>query len=314
MWNVLQTVFGQMMIVLCMLLVGYFFNRRQWVSQEAEAVLSKLVTKLFLPALTFNTFLTRCTVENLREDWTLLLYGGVICLVSIAVSYPLSGWMARDDRYLAGVMRYAISFPNTGGVAYPLMLSMYGTMGLFRFNLFSLINLVFCYSWGIAQFSPETEQTTPLQKLKKVFNPNFVAILLGGALGLTGVAAALPGAFYEGLERLGSCYTPVALLLAGYVIADYPLREAFGDKKVYLMTALRLVLLPLSGLLVLKLLGVSDTVMLMACMTLVCPCGMNVVVFPASYGQSSRFGASLVLSSSVLSVITVPLLFALFCG
>ena len=314
MWSAFQTVFGQMMIILCLLLIGYVFNRKGWAPRETESVLSRLITRIFLPALSFNTFLTRCTVKNLSENWSLLLYGGLLCLISIAVSYPIAKVLARGDRYLAGVLRYSISFPNTGGVAIPLTLAIYGTMGLFQFSLFTLVNVIFCYSWGLAQFMPDMQEATFRQKLAKVCNPNCVAMLIGGIMGLTGLGEVLPQVFYDGVGKLVDCYTATALLLTGFVIADYPLRRIFGDKLVYVMTALRLVVLPLVSLAVMKLLGASEVMMAMACLLLCSPCGMNVVIFPAAYGQSSRFGASFVLISSALSVVTVPLLFALFCG
>lgn len=46
-------------------------------------------------------------------------------------------------------------------------------------------------------------------------------------------------------------------------------------------------------------------------LTFSCPSGMNVVVFPASYGQDCKTGASIVLLSCLGSVITVPILYAL---
>ena len=41
------------------------------------------------------------------------------------------------------------------------------------------------------------------------------------------------------------------------------------------------------------------------------PSGMNVVVFPASYGQDCETGASIVMISSLGSILTVPVLYAL---
>lgn len=308
------TVFGQMMIVLALLAAGYILNRFRLIPKEAELVLSRLVTMLFLPALTLNTFLSRCTVENLSQNWTLVLYGGAMVLIVLLCSYPLGKLLSGGDSYLAGIIRYCVTHPNTGGVGTPLVLAMFGTMGLFQLNLFTFLSNVICYSWGISQLLPGDGKKTLKQTIRGLFNPNFLMMLLGGLLGLTGIAAKLPDAVFDGLTRLGTCYPVCSLILTGFVIADYRPKEIFSDKRVYAMTALRLVILPLVILTVFKIFHASETLMLMVCLTVVCPCGMNVVVYPAAYRQDSRFGASLVLISSTLAVVTVPLLYALFCG
>jgi len=41
------------------------------------------------------------------------------------------------------------------------------------------------------------------------------------------------------------------------------------------------------------------------------PSGMNVVVFPASYGQDCKTGASIVLLSCAGSILSVPVLYAI---
>lgn len=305
-------VLGQMMIVLILLLVGYIFNRKKLTPTATETVLPKLVTQLFLPALTLNTFLTRCTVENLQLYDPFVLYGGIVAVAMVALSYPISRLMSPKDSYQAGVVRYCVSFPNTGAVAVPLVIAMFGTLGNFQLSLFLLVNSILTYSWGIAQLvPPEGQRKTFWQKIRGLLNPVFICMIIGGVLGVTGVAAKLPTFLYDGLDRVGTCYTVSALFLTGYIIADYKPKEIFGDKRVYIMTALRLIILPAIVLAVMKLLHVSDLLMKIACLYVVCPCGMNTVVYPAAYRRDSRFGASLVLTSSALSVITVPLIYAL---
>jgi predicted permease len=106
-------------------------------------------------------------------------------------------------------------------------------------------------------------------------------------------------------------YAPLSLLLAGYTIADYPLSEMFHLPKSYLFTALRLLVYPLIAVLLVKLVGGDLFMATMAVIAFSGPSGMNVVVFPASYGQNCETGASIVMVSSLGSILTVPLLYAL---
>ena len=60
-----------------------------------------------------------------------------------------------------------------------------------------------------------------------------------------------------------------------------------------------------------KIIGLSAQIAMLAVFAFSCPSGMNVVVFPASYGQDCKTGASIVLISSLGSILTVPVLYAL---
>ncbi len=85
----------------------------------------------------------------------------------------------------------------------------------------------------------------------------------------------------------------------------------FHLPKTYLFTSLRLLVFPLVAVLLVKLVGGDLLMATMAVIAFSGPSGMNVVVFPASYGQNCETGASIVMISSLGSILTVPLLYAL---
>ena len=66
-------------------------------------------------------------------------------------------------------------------------------------------------------------------------------------------------------------------------------------------------------LVVLKVSGTSQMIFILTTLNFACPCGVNVVVYPAAFGQDTRPGAGVVLVSSMLAVFTIPLLYALAC-
>lgn len=121
----------------------------------------------------------------------------------------------------------------------------------------------------------------------------------------------MPGLVLDFVGDLGNMYAPLSLLLAGYTIADYPLSEMFHLPKSYVFTVLRLLVYPLLAVGLVKLIGGDLLMATMAVIAFSGPSGMNVVVFPASYGQNCETGASIVMISSLLSILTVPLLYAL---
>ncbi|MBR5479926.1 MAG: hypothetical protein IKU84_07075, partial [Clostridia bacterium] len=110
----------------------------------------------------------------------------------------------------------------------------------------------------------------------------------------------------------GACQGPVAMILAGFVIGGYNLKELLLDGKVYLATLFRLILIPAVMLLVLKALGAGEELMVLTLIAFGTPLGLNTIVFPAAYGGETKTGASMAMISHTLSVITIPLMYLVF--
>jgi len=305
------TTLAQMCRILFFLIVGYMFNKLHLVPRTAEPVLSKFVALLFIPSLTFYSNLVECNLTSLGQYSQWVLIGGALWLGCTLIGAATTRFFGGDNAYLRGVYRYAFGFPNTGAVGTPLILSLFGTAGLFKYGLFTFINGVMTYAWGVQQMQPQKEKMTLRVFLKNFFNLNFIAMISGMLLGLLGGKEWMPEFALKIFSDLGGCYVPVALLLTGFSIADYSFSEVFGNVKIYLYTAMRLLILPGLVLMVLYAFQAPYMLAVMAALVYACPCGMNVVVFPASYGQECKDGASMVLISSMCSIITVPLIYAL---
>lgn len=63
-----------------------------------------------------------CRLDSLASYGVLVLVGGVFCLLSVGLSYPMSRLFSKEP-YEQGVYRYALAVPNTGAVGTPLMLA-----------------------------------------------------------------------------------------------------------------------------------------------------------------------------------------------
>jgi len=304
-------VFSQMAGLFALLLIGYWTNRSKKFPKEAENVLAQLSTKLFLPALLFSTFLVECTLENLMKYSGWILYGTLFTLICILIAILLARPMARGESYVEKVYRYALVFPNAGGFATPIIMVLWGAEVFFQYQLFMLPLNVFCYSWGVAQLMPDSQQRNLSERLGNFCNPVFIATFLGMVLGLTGIKEYLPEFLHNTLQGLSNCYTPVTLILTGFIIGDYHVKEILVNKISYVFATLRLLVIPGMFLLALRLLHAPDMLCVITCLVYACPCGMNTVVYPAAYNEDTCPGASLVLITSVLSVFSIPLLYTL---
>ena len=299
--------------------IGFVLRATDILPHDAGKVMAKLITWVFYPALCFTTMAKYCTVETLSKHATNLTLSvcGVALAMSIAI--PLSHLFVREKCAERGIYAYALAFANSAYMGDPLVLALFGDEILSYYKMYCLPITITIYIWGISVLVPHREGKQ--NPFKKLLNPPMVAMLLGIVAGLTGLGAHLPTFLVSTLDSLKGCMGPTAMLLVGFTVASYPMREMLSKKGVYVASILRLTAIPaviIATLFALKTLAnhafglaINNTVLFLSFFAIATPLGLNTVVFPESFGGNPKTGASMALVSHTLGVLTLPLLFAL---
>jgi predicted permease len=269
--------------------------------------------------LSRNGLAKYCTVQTLSTHAANLALSVCGVALAMAIAIPLSRVFVREGGAERGIYAYALAFANSAYMGDPLVLSLFGDEMLSYYKMYCLPITITIYIWGISVLVPKTQGKS--NPLKKLLNPPMVAMLLGIAVGLSGLGAHMPEFLTSTLSSLKSCMGPTAMLLVGFTVASYPIREMLNKKGVYAASLLRLTAIPaviIAALFGLKTLAnalfgltVDNTVLLLAFFAIATPLGLNTVVFPESFGGNPKTGASMALVSHTLGVLTLPLLFAL---
>lgn len=288
--------------------IGFLVSKCNVAPKNTGIVLSKVENYIFMPAQVFVTFMTYCTVESLTANYRFTLFSILCIAISLLMGYPLSYLLCRDGKN-RGIYRYALVFANYGYLGNSVVPQILGQEYLYPYLLFTLpINLT-AYLWGMGQMMPAgVEKTNPL---KRLLNPVIIALLSGAVVGLTGIGKFLPSFVVGTLNDLSACMGPLAMILTGFIIGGYDWKELLQDKKVYVMTFLRLTVLPAILVAVVYFLGGDHQVLTMVLIAFGAALGMNTVIFTAAYGGDTKPGASMAMISHVGAVITVPLMYAL---
>ena len=291
--------------LMCFFAMGFVIYRRKIVPEDAPQTLSRLLTTLFCPALTLNSMAANLDRASLRTNAGLILTGAILISVGIVVSRILSRWLAGDDADLRAILHYNLLYSNYGYIGYPMILGIFGEAALSRFLLFVLpvgisINLYGRIAVeGGGRFS-----------IRSLLNPLFLSMVLGLIIGVAGIP--LPGVFVDVLSTSGSCTGPISMLISGMVLSRVELRRCFLDWRNYLFTALRLVILPLATLAAILAFGVRGEALLFSGCFMCLPFGSNTIVFREALGKDTQKAASMTLLSYLFSLLTVPVMFALF--
>ncbi len=305
--QVFNITFNQMLVLFGFIAIGVFFNKKNVLPKETSKVLSKLETYLLLPCLNFQTFYKNCTLPNLISTSKLLIYGTVVLLVSFGIALIISRYFTKDG-YTKNVYVYSFTIPNLGFMGNALVLGVFGETVLFQYLMFYLPFVVFIYTYGLYSLTPHEEGYK--FSLKNLINPSMVGLLLGAVVGIFEIP--LPGFLSSAVSSAASCMSPLAMIIAGFVIGNYALKALAAIPRIYIASIIRLIVMPVIFVLVLKAFNVDSNIVRVVLCATALPFGLNTIVFPEAYGGDATVGASMALISHVLSVITLPIIFALF--
>lgn len=298
--------FSQMLVMFSFMLIGFFLNRKKLMPTNTGVILSKAENYLFMPCLILNTFITKCTVESLRENGTLLLYSSAALAAAILLAYLLAHFFSKDA-YTKNIYKYALAIGNFGFMGNAVVLAVFGEGMLFDYLIFTLPLNIAVYTWGLMILIPGGTKKVPL---KNLCNPVCLSLAAGILLGLFSAKDFLPGFIMSTVSAGSACMAPVAMLLTGFTIGSYDIKKILLNGRIYIASALRLIVIPTVFVAALKLLGAPEELLILTFFSFATPIGLNTIVFPTAYGGDPMTGASMALISHTLSVITIPLLFS----
>ena len=298
------------------IIIGYTVSRIGIVPDKSSKVLSKLENNIFIPALVMGTFMGKFTVEKMTTAWIFFLVGLIVSAVSIPVAIIISRVCSKDS-YIRKIYTYGLAFSNFGFMGNAVVQALFPDV-FQDYLIFTLPFWTFIYLWGVpvllipADGADADGKRSMKSRLKSFVNPMFIAMLIGMVLGLTAQWFTVPDFIGNAVNTLGSCMSPVAMLLTGMTIAKINLKETFTNVSVYIISLIRLIALPMVGIVALMLLPVPKEVAVCTVCALAMPLGLSTVVVPSGYGLDTRVAAGMALISHLLSCATIPVIFMLF--
>ncbi|MBR4880182.1 MAG: AEC family transporter [Clostridia bacterium] len=301
---------NQMAFLVLLIGIGYIIVKTKAVPGEGASILSKLENNVFIPGLVLGTFMENFTLERFGTAGKYLLVG----LVVILITMPIAVFIARKchkDEYIRKIYTYGLAFSNFGFMGNAVVAALFPDVFM-EYLIFVLPFWTFIYVWGVPTLliPIRDESKSKLAGLKNLINPMFISMIIGMIVGISNIP--LPGFFTSAVSSLGSCMSPVAMLLTGMTVAKLDIRKTLADKSIYLVSAVRLLIIPIISIFILKLIPMEYGLKLCTVCSLAMPLGLNTIVVPSAYGKDTSVAAGMALVSHVASCITIPIIFMLF--
>lgn len=295
---------NQIILMFAFILIGYVLQKSGKLPANASNILSTILVNVCLTAMVFSTCYEQVTVENITKSGKAIVIG----IVMMFAAYALAGQFAKlftKDGFERNVYKYAYTAPNFGYLGYPLVQAVFGDEALMLYMMFALSLNVFIYTKGMSLLCPMRK--TGIKQV--LLQPTILGMIIGTIIGICGIK--LPMVVENIASTASGCMAPVAMMIAGCVMATKPLKTLVSDWRVYVSSLVKLVVMPLVGLFVLYLIGVDPKITLVASVLWAMPFGMNTVVFPEAFGGDGRKGAQLSFVSHAMAIITIPVVFGI---
>ena len=217
-----------------------------------------------------------------------------------------------------GIEQFAVTFSNTGFIGIPLIRAAIGEEGVFylagllvTFNIFQWMRGFYLLKEG-RWFGPEG--TDPSGEPKKnagaslLKNPMLITSVLGLILFVTGLGTHLPGVISGVVSGLSALNAPLAMIVLGVYLAQSDIPSLFTSKRLYFVSAARLVLIPLLTILILAPLPVDNRIKMTMVIAASTPVGANVAVYSQLIGADYVYACRTVTQSTLLSIVVMPLM------
>lgn len=295
------TVFNQVLILFFIMIIGFIAKKRGIFNSTVNKKLSELLLKVTSPLLVISSFQVDFTQDILKNVLIVFAFAMTAHILSILLGQVL---YRRCDTESCKVMKFATVYSNCGYMGFPLLASLFGSIGVLYGSVYMAAFNIFLWTNGVMIFSDS--KRLDRQTIKKVLlNPGIVSVAIGILLFIFSLKLPVPVA--SAVEMVGSMTSPLSMLIIGATIADCELRDLFKGWNLYYITAIRLILIPSIAFVALKLAGLPDMLLKVCVLVVAMPIATTTAIFAELYDSDSIFASRTVVLSTLLSIITIPL-------
>lgn len=297
------TVAEQVAVLFILIAVGFICGKCGIIHESASKVMTDIVLYFATPCVIIQSFQREYRPELLNG--LLISLGASLGIHVLSIIAAMLLFHDRDEGRRK-VLRFATVFSNAGFMALPLQQAVLGSEGVFYGAAYvAMFNLVI-WSWGLAEMSGSLRS---LSAKKLILNPGVIGLVIGFVLFLTRVT--LPEMIAAPVSHLANLNTPLPMLIIGFYLSRTSVKAVFHDRRALFTVFLRLVAVPLVMLGLLYVCGIRGTMLVTCVIAVSAPVAAATTMFATKYEADTSLSVNLVSLSTLLSILTMPLIVAL---
>ena len=264
--------------------------------------MSSLILNITAPALILSSVVNR----SQDGDPRLVLHVFILSII-LYVILPLIGILLakilkvpKEDRNL---YQFMTIFSNIGYMGFPVIQSIFGSEAVFFAAIINLVFNVFCYSYGIYLISNDNKLSFDI---KVLINPGIIVSIIAIIIYITNIKVL--SIIKETTSMIGPITTPLAMMLIGSSLAQIPIKEVFSEKRLYLYTFLKQIIIPIIFFGILKYFVTNELILGIIIIVSAMPVGSIAIMFCNEYEGNINLASKAIFITTLCSVVTVPIL------
>lgn len=293
--------FKQVGVLFLLILAGYVCVRTGAVHKEDKSAFSDLLINLVLPAMVLNSYFTEydsATGRNLILTFGLSLFA---IMMGLAVTVPI---IRRGEKDSVGIQRFACVFSNAGYMGFPLIEALFGAEGMIYASAYVTMFNLTAWTVGIALVSRKTNGRSIATSILKT--PVIYAVAAG--IFVYFLQIPVPELLQKPISMIGSMNTPLSMFITGMLIASSRLDRIIRRRELWVVTFVRMLLIPAICTGVFALLGFRGMPAQVVLLLEACPSAAMTCIVAVRYRCDEEFSAGMVVVTTLISILTLPVL------
>ena len=278
---------------------GFCISRAGIIREDNRTVLVRLLMDVAMPMMVLDAFNRPTTREEILSSVWVIVISLLGCVITGLIGLML--WK-NQPKNRKKVLMYASMFSNAGNAGLPIISLVFGPVGVFYASMYLIPPRILQWTVGLGLFvKPEKGGWVK----NVLLNPMVVMIYIGAFLMAT--QWQIPGVFGTAISNLGDMTAPLSMILIGATLAHIDWKMLM-DRSVLVTSLFRLIVFPLLFAVALKLCRVDELTMNICVILLAMPVASNTAAMAERYGGDYVFASACVSVSTLLSILTVPVI------
>lgn len=302
----LSGVYTQLGILFCLMGIGYILGRIKFFTQQTNTILSGFIVKVALPTVIISSMTMPLTKDVLQRALIMLGLSVIVYGIILILAWILPIWIAKD-RKQQGVLSFAIMFSNCAFMGFPVLGALLGSEAIFYVAIYNIIFNILVYTLGIKFLERGKNQKNTFD-IKLLINPGIIASLIGLIIFFGGIT--LPQVISGTIDSMASLCTPLSMIITGSMLSQMPIKEIFTERKIYILSLIRLILLPFMIFILTKyiLKLQDDWLIIIPVVVAGMPVASNAAMMASTYDSDAKFASQCVMITTLISCISIPAL------
>lgn len=296
------------MMIFALMLLGALVRECGFLHPQSINDLTNIALYFLSPMVILRAFEQPFSVVRFHTFVKLVIGIFIGYLVTIVLAHLTFG-RVRDTN-LRRILMYSSIYSNNGFMGIPLAQALFGSTGVF-YGAASMIGFnVMSWTQGIGMFRQDHDQANLRTKMKQiVLNPNIIAIVVGFLIFVFSVH--LPRIVTTFLTYGSNAFTPLSMMIIGSNLVSVKLTDIKMGATSLVALAFRNLIFPAVNLLILWVMHIQGIALLTTVILAACPVAGLVVLFTLQAKGNPRPGVVLMSVSTILSLLTIPLIYGL---